>query len=299
MSGQNNNVNDSDIAVRVTGLNKHYKKSGFSLSDVSFDIPKGSIVGFIGENGAGKTTTIKLILNVIGKDSGDVAIFGKDMDSYERDIKSRIGVVFDGNRFPEMLKIRDVERIMSVTYKNWDHMEFNYYLELFGITNRKMPVKKLSQGMKMRLSIATALSHKPDLLILDEPTSGIDPIARNEILDLLANYVENGERTVLFSSHITTDIEKVADQVIYIKEGKIVFSENKDVLLEKYRVIRCGENEFKSIDKGAIVGYKLGRFGYELLASDSPELKTISGDIVIEKPSIEDIMLYFDMEVEK
>jgi ABC-2 type transport system ATP-binding protein len=297
MSGQNDN--DSDIAVRAAGLNKHYKKSGFSLSDVSFDISKGSIVGFIGANGAGKTTTIKLLLNVIGKDSGDVAIFGKDMDSYEKEIKSRIGVVFDGNRFPEMLKIRDVERIMSATYKTWDCMEFNYYLELFGITNRKMSVKKLSQGMKMRLSIATALSHRAELLILDEPTSGIDPIARNEILDVLANYVESGERTVLFSSHITTDIEKIADQVIFIREGKIVFSENKDVLLEKYRIIRCNENEFERIDSGVVVGYKLGQFGYELLALNTPELKSVSGDIVIEKPSIEDIMLYFDMEVKK
>ncbi len=274
-----------DAILQLSGLCKKY--DGFALDNVSFSLPYGCIMGFVGENGAGKSTTIKAVLNLIRRDQGEIQVFGKDNIQNELEIKEQIGVVFDSLNLPEMIRPLDVGRMMKSVYRQWDGAKYDQYLAQFQLPAKKL-VKDLSRGMKMKLAIAVALSHSARLLLLDEATSGLDPIVRDEILDILLEFIQDESRGVLFSSHITGDLEKIADYVTFIHQGKILLSEPKDLLLEKYGVIRCTKEELAALDKSAVVGVRRHQFGVEALV----EKKKISGVYTIDKASIEDIMLF-------
>lgn len=276
--------------IEVKGLNKKYKD--FELKDINLSLQKGMIMGFIGENGAGKTTTIKAILNLINPTSGEIKIFGLDNKKEEEKIKEDIGVVLDDSFLSEYLNAEDINKIMKNIYKNWDEKLFFEYIEKFKLP-RKQISKEFSSGMKMKLKIATAISHKPKLLILDEPTSGLDPVARNEILDIFQEFIENGENSILVSSHITSDLEHIADYITFINEGKIVLSKERDELLEKYGLAKCSEEEFKTINSNDYIKYKKNRYDYEVLVEDKNEFKKKYNISIVDRPSLEDIMLIY------
>jgi len=271
-------------AISIRNLQKSFP--AFTLKNVSFDVQKGTIMGFIGENGAGKSTTIKCILNVLKKDSGLIKIFGYDHTKEEIQIKEEIGVVYDDFPFPETLTGSEIEKFMSRLYKNWDEPLFYQLLKQFKINPAKK-VKELSRGMKMKLSIAIALAHHPKLLILDEPTSGLDPIVRDEILDLFLHFMEEEEHTILFSSHITSDLEKIADSITFIHEGEIVFSESKDVLLYEYAIWKGSQQELKDLPEDAIVRMRQGIYGVEALVRKN----RIHSIFPTTRPTIEELMV--------
>lgn len=276
--------------IEVKGLRKKYKD--FELKDINLSLQKGMIMGFIGENGAGKTTTIKAILNLINPTSGEIKIFGLDNKKEEEKIREDIGVVLDDSFLSEYLNAEDINKIMKNIYKNWDEKLFFEYIEKFKLP-RKQISKEFSSGMKMKLKIATAISHKPKLLILDEPTSGLDPVARNEILDIFQEFIENGENSILVSSHITSDLEHIADYITFINEGKIVLSKERDELLEKYGLAKCSEEEFKTINSNDYIKYKKNRYDYEVLVEDKNEFKKKYNISIVDRPSLEDIMLIY------
>lgn len=275
----------NDLAIEIKNLQKRF--SGFSLGPLDLNIPKGSIVGFIGQNGAGKSTTIKLILGLLHMDSGNISVLGKN-DPKNVCVKDKIGVVFDDLFIPEEMNVVDVERFCRGVYSKWEKEIFYDFKEKFKLPNKK-PIKTYSRGMKMKLSMAIALSHNAELLILDEATSGLDPIVREEILDLLLEFMQNENNTILISSHILSDLEKVADYIAFIDNGKIMFFEAKDELKDNYGVCSLSNEEVENIDKSAIVGRRMHSFGQELLVKRD----LMPSDIQLTRPSIEDIMIYF------
>ena len=275
--------------LEINNITKDYKK--FKIDNISFNLPKGYIMGFIGANGAGKTTTIKLILNMIKRDSGEIKVFGLDNIREEERIKEQIGVVFDECYYLEDWTLNDVEKAVSMFYKNWNSSIYEKYLKEFNLARDKK-VKDLSRGMRMKLMIAVAFSHEAKLLILDEPTSGLDPVARDEFLDILRDYIEDEEKSVIFSSHITSDIEKIAD---YINNGKIIFTGEKDEFLEKYCIIKGGKEDITESQKKEIIGLRMHSTGFEGLI----ELKKavgFSSKVIIEKASLDEIMIYMNKE---
>ena len=273
-------------AISIQNLQKSFPT--FSLKNVSFDVQQGTIMGFVGENGAGKSTTIKCILNVLQKEKGLIKIFGRDHVGEEIKIKEEVGVVYDDLPFPETLSGKDIEKFMHRLYKWWDERLFYQLLKQFKIDPSKK-VKELSRGMKMKLSIAIALAHHPKLLILDEPTSGLDPIVRDEILDLFLAFMQDEEHTILFSSHITSDLEKIADTITFIHEGEIVFSENKDVLLYEYAIWKGSAEEMKDLPEDAVVRKRNGIYGVEALV----QKKRMNRVFPMMKPTIEELMVFF------
>jgi len=278
--------------LEISNVTKDYKK--FKIDNISFNLPKGYIMGFIGANGAGKTTTIKLILNMIKRDSGEIKVFGLDNIREEERIKEQIGVVFDECYYLEDWTINDVEKAVSMFYKNWNSSIYEKYLKEFNLARDKK-VKDLSRGMRMKLMIAVAFSHEAKLLILDEPTSGLDPVARDEFLDILRDYIEDEEKSVIFSSHITSDIEKIADYITYINNGKIIFTGEKDEFLEKYCIIKGGKEDITESQKKEIIGLRIHSTGFEGLI----ELKKavgFSSKVIIEKASLDEIMIYMNKE---
>ncbi len=275
----------SENILEVSGLCKSYP--GFALNNVSFSLPYGRIMGFIGENGAGKSTTIKLLLGIIGRDSGSVKLFGQELSENELSIKQRVGVVFDECRFHLTLTPNDVGRFMKHIYSAWDEREYKRNLERFGLQEKKT-IKDMSRGMKMKLSLAAALSHNAELLILDEPSGGLDPVVRDELLDVYLDFIGDERHSIFVSSHITTDLEKVADYITFINKGSVFLSEEKDTLLEKYCVLKCSQTELEALPQAAILGHRSGRFGAEALI----ERSVVPKDAVIDKASLEDIMLF-------
>ena len=276
--------------IEIKNVTKKY--DGFLLDKISFDVPAGSIVGLIGENGAGKTTTIKSILNII-KSEGTVKIFNKDINQNEKEIKQNIGVVLDDSFLSTYLTPKYINSVMKEFYKNWDEEKYNKLLKQFGLPSDKL-IKDFSSGMKMKLKIATAISHNPKLLILDEPTSGLDPVVRNEILDIFRKYIEEDEtRSILLSSHITTDLEHISDYIVFIDKGKIILNVPTWELLEDYGVVKCSQEEFSKIKKEDYVSYKKEKYQYEVLTSDKNKIKKKYNISSIDKPSIEDIMLFY------
>lgn len=270
--------------LEVKNLSKKYKD--FELKNISFELPKGMIMGFIGENGAGKTTTIKSILDIINNYNGEIKIFGLD------DKKEDIGVVLDDIFFPEILLPNDINSIMKDVYKNWDSNLYFKYLNDFDLPKNKQ-IKTFSKGMRKKLEIATALSHHPKLLILDEPTSGLDPIARNEVIDIFQDFIQDAECSILLSSHITTDLEHIADYITFINEGEIVLTKTRDELLENFGIVKCSEEEFKKFDKKDYVKFKKNRYEYDVLVEDKVEFARKYDAQIIDKPTIEDIMLIY------
>ena len=250
-------------ALTISGLTKNYKD--FVLDGVSFSVPSGSIVGLIGENGAGKSTTINATLGLIQKEAGSVSVLGKE--ELDNEIKEQVGVVFDGSNYPEILSPRKLNRVLKNIYQSWDERTFLSLLKKLSLPIDK-PIKQYSRGMKMKLAIAAALSHNSKLLILDEATSGLDPVIRDDILDILLDFVQDEDHSILISSHITTDLEKIADYIVFIHEGKVVFSKPKDELTEQYGIIKCGAAQFDALDKSDIIVYRKMDYEWQVLISD-------------------------------
>ena len=278
-----------DTILQVENLTKQYE--GFQLDHVSFDLPKGTIMGLIGENGAGKSTTINAILDLIKKDDGTVTFWGQELAS-SKQLKEDIGVVFDGINFYETLTPAKVGKISGAAYKQWDEYLYQDYLKRFGLPLDK-EIKTLSKGMKMKLCIAVALSHKPKLLILDEATSGLDPVMRDDILDVFLDFVQDENHSILMSSHITGDLEKIADYIVFIHEGRVVFSRPKDELLERYGVIKCGAAQFGALDKQDIIVYRKMDYEWQVLVSDREKMQKKCPKALIVPVSIDEIMLLY------
>ena len=276
--------------LEINNLSKKY--DNFELKNVNIKLPKGMIMGFIGENGAGKTTTIKSILNIVNRDSGEIKIFGLDNIENEVKIKEDIGVVLDDSFLSEYLNPTDINKIMKNIYKNWDEKLYFKYVEDFKLPKDKIS-KEYSSGMKMKLKIAVALSHHPKLLILDEPTSGLDPVARSEILDIFQDFIQDENKGIFVSSHITSDLEHIADYITFINDGEIIFTKTRDELLENYGIVKCTEEDFKKIDKKDYIKYKKNRYEYDVLIENKYEFKKNYDISVIDKPSLEDIMLIY------
>lgn len=277
-------------ALAVYGLTKRY--SDFLLNDVSFTVPRGTIVGLIGENGAGKSTTIKTILNLIKKDAGQIEILGKKEQEIDFDTRNRIGVVFDKHNFPVSMSPNNLGKLLETVYPLWDRNRYGELLKNLSLpTDRK--IKKLSKGMKMKLAIAAALSHHSEILILDEATSGLDPIVRDDILDLLLEFVQEENHSILISSHITSDLEKIADYIVFLHEGKMVFSKTKDELRYYYGIMKCGAAQFKKIDKSDIVAYRKQDFEWQVLVANRKEAQKKYPNTIIDPATLDDIMLLF------
>ncbi|MBK1810424.1 ABC transporter ATP-binding protein [Clostridium sp. YIM B02505] len=279
-----------DNILEVTNLSKSYKD--FALDNISFSLKRGYIMGFIGPNGAGKSTTIKLIMNLIKKDSGSIKIFGKDNISSEKELKQKIGFVYDENYFYEDLTTTEMKDIVSPFYKEWDNKAFNKYMDEFALPKKKK-IKDLSKGMKMKYSLAIALSHNAEFIIMDEPTSGLDPIFRSEMLDILYSIIQDENKSIFFSTHITTDLEKIADYITFLNNGKIVFSKEKDEVLENYRIVKGDTTLLDRDTRKNFISIKENSFGFEALTDDASSIKRIFGDkVLLEKASLEDIMVY-------
>ncbi|HHU74184.1 MAG TPA: ABC transporter ATP-binding protein [Clostridiales bacterium] len=276
-------------AIEINNVTKHYKD--FSLNQINFTVPKGTIMGFVGENGAGKTTTIKAILDLIHTDEGTINVLGRDSKNLPKDIKAQIGVVFDGSNLHDNMNAKNINFIMKNIYPNWEEKVFNHYLMKLNLPQDKI-FKEYSRGMKMKLSIAIALSHQSKLLILDEATSGLDPIIRDEILDIFMEFIQDENHTILLSSHIISDIEKIADYVTFIHKGRIVFSKSKDDLIYQHGIIRCRKNDIRNIDSSFVVGIRENGFGAEVMIHSKDRFKRIYQQFEVEKVSIEEIMLF-------
>ncbi len=275
--------------IEINGLSKRYQK--FALDNVTLNVPMGSVMGFIGANGAGKSTTIKAILGLYKRDGGEVKVFGEDSEKMANDTREKIGVVFDTMPFPKNLTVTMLDKVFSGIYKSWDSEKFFSY-----ITRFELPLKKklssFSRGMEMRLSIAAALSHNPSLLVLDEPTGGLDPVMRSEILDIFLEFMQDESHSILMSTHITSDLEHIADYICFINKGKIVFTEERNEMLEKYRIMKCTDEDLQQIDKNDIIGMRKGRFCNEVLTMNADKYP----GMVADAPTIEEIMVYYVKE---
>ena len=275
-------------AVSCKNVTKRY--AGFSLENLNLEIPAGTIVGFVGENGAGKTTTIKSILNLVQPEQGSITVLGEDSRRLSRSTKEKIGVVFDGCHLPQELKTGQVEKILAAMYSKWDAACFQRLAGKFRLDKEKR-VKELSRGMQMKLAIAAALSHQPELLLLDEATSGLDPMVRDEILDIFLEFLQEEKNTILLSSHIISDIEKVADYVAFIHRGRLVFMEEKDLLKDTYGLVSCRKEEADQIPEDLVAGSRTSAFNTTLLIRGREEASKIFHREV-PAASMEDIMLY-------
>lgn len=275
--------------IEVKNITRHYPQ--FTLNNVSFNVPRGSVVGFIGENGAGKTTTIKAILGLLKEGEGEITVLGEDSRRLSPETKDKIGVVFDGLSFPENLTAKQLDRVMKGIYKTWSSDKFLGYMKEFDLPTRKK-FKDFSRGMTMRMSIAAALSHATELLILDEPTGGLDPIMRSEILDMFLEFMQDENHSILMSTHITSDLEHIADYICFIHKGKVVFTEERNEMLEKHRILKCTDEQLSGIDKSDIIGVRKGRFQNEVLTVRSSKYPDIPADA----PTIEEIMVFYVKE---
>ena len=283
-------MNDYENAIEIKGLTKRY--DGFTLDNVSFDVPKGSIMGFIGQNGAGKTTTINALLNIVKKDEGEIKLLGLDSVKDEFEVKSQIAAVFDELPFDDRLNANDINKILREVFEQWSSETFFGYLDRFSLP-RKKKFGKFSKGMKMKLQIASALSHNAKLLIMDEATTGLDPVVRNEILDIFLEYLQNEEHTILMSSHITSDLDKVADSVTFIDRGKLLISGYKDDILDSHGVLKCTKSDYKEIDPEDIISARLSDFGAEVMVADRAECSRKYSGAVIDPATLEEIMIYY------
>ncbi|MCJ7843194.1 ABC transporter ATP-binding protein [Lederbergia sp. NSJ-179] len=277
--------------LEITNLSKAYKD--FSLKGINMTLDRGYIMGFIGPNGSGKSTTIKLIMNLIKKDSGEIKVFGLDNEQNNIPIKERIGFVYDENHFCEELTVREMKDVISPFYSRWDEGIFNRYVKDFELPFNK-EIKHLSKGMKMKFSLAIALSHHAELLIMDEPTSGLDPLARSELLDVLQALLQDENKSIFFSTHITSDLDKIADFITFIHNGEIILSKTKDELLEEYCIVKGRKKQLNANDEGNFIGLKQNDFGFEALSRNKKEVMEKFGDtVMIEKPTLEDIMVFY------
>ncbi|XCP85878.1 ABC transporter ATP-binding protein [Roseburia hominis] len=277
-------------AIVVQNLTKNY--GDFVLDSLCFELPQGHIMGIIGENGAGKSTTINCILNEVKASSGTIQIFGKDHIAAEKEIKNEIGVIFDECTFPVYFTVKQLEQVMKHAYSNWDTATYYSYVRKFSLPEKKM-IKDFSRGMKIKVAFAVALSHNAKLLILDEATSGLDPIIRDDILDILFEFIQNDTHSVLFSSHITDDLEKIADYITFIHAGKKIFTMPKDELLDNYGIVKCTDEQFGAVENGDYIIYQKQDYQYRLLVADRNKTEKKYPKLVVEPASIDDIMLLY------
>jgi len=275
-------------ALEVHGLRKIY--DDFTLNDVSFSLPEGSIMGFVGQNGAGKTTTIKLIFNMIARDGGEVKVFGLDNLRDELAIKQDLAAVFDEIFFVDTWRVSEVEKVVSGFYQNWDHEQYAGYLKEFELAPDKK-ITELSRGMKMKLMLAVAMSHGARLLILDEPTSGLDPVARDELLDILLNYIGDGIKSVFFSTHITSDLDRIADYITLIDHGHIFYTGKKDQLLEHFSIVKGSQTDLTDDLRHKLIGESMTRDGF-IGMMPAADVKGLPGSLTVEPPTIDEILVY-------
>ena len=279
-----------DNILELHQVCKTFPKTNFTLDHVSFSIPYGSIMGFVGENGAGKTTTIGCVLNTVSKDSGTIKIFGKELADTDTELKEKIGVVYDGDNFPAYWTAEQLSDVMQGLYANWDNDLFKKYLNDFRLLpNQK--IKSYSRGMTMKLAVAAALSHYPQLLILDEATSGLDPIMRDDMLDVFLEFVQDENHSILLSSHITSDLEKIADYITFIHNGKLIMAASKNDLVYNFAVMRCKESQFLELDPGDILAYRKRDYQIDVLVSNGKEIQRKYRNAVVDHVSIDEIML--------
>lgn len=283
-------MNDYTNAIEVKGLTKHF--DGFSLDNVSFKVPKGSIMGFIGQNGAGKSTTINSILGIIKPDNGEIKVFDRELYANEREIKENISAVFDELPFNELLNARSLERILKNVFPRWDSSKYHEYLERFSLPEKKA-LGKFSKGMKMKLQIAAALSHNAKLLIMDEATTGLDPVVRNEILDIFMEFLQDEDHSILMSSHITSDLEKIADSVTFIEKGKLLLTGYKDDILASHGIFKCSKAEYENVDKQDFISARVTDVGAELMVSDRKAFAKKYQKGVIDSATLDEIMIYY------
>lgn len=274
--------------LEVSGLKKTYKD--FKLSDVSFSLQEDCITGFIGVNGAGKTTTLRSILNLISKENGTIKFFGKDMQANEKELKNRIGIVLDDGCFYDELSISEMKSIIAPAYSTWSEKDYKAYLERFDL-NPNHKISALSKGMRMKFALALALSHNADLLIMDEPTSGLDPLIRSQLMEILTDYMKQGGKSVFFSTHVTSDLDKIADMLILIDNGKILFEEEKDTLIDNHRLVKGDKKYLNEETRKLFLNIQESSFGFVGLTKQLELVQKNMRDILVERPSIEDIML--------
>lgn len=279
-----------EYALEIEGLCKAYPD--FCLDNISFQVPRGAIVGLIGENGAGKTTTIRTALGLSHADAGTVRFFGQRMEENEPEVKRRIGVAFDSLSFSQIFTAKQVDRVCAGVYPGWDSQRFYVLLNSLGLPQSKR-IKDMSKGMRAKFSLAVTMSHGAELLILDEPTSGLDPVMRDDILDLFLDYVQDERRAILLSSHITSDLEKIADYIVFIHEGKVIFSVNKDELLYRYGILRCGRDRLADIDPADMLAYRLQDYQCSVLVADREEAARKYPEMVTDRASLDEIMLFY------
>ncbi len=277
--------------LEIRNLKKTF--GDFTLDNISFSLPKGFITGFIGPNGSGKTTTIKLIMNLLKKDSGEVRVFGLDPVRQEKEIKNRIGFVYDESHFYEELTVEEMKRIIAPVYDQWDEQQFQSYAAKFDLPGNKK-TKDLSRGMKVKFSLAIALSHHADLLIMDEPTSGLDPVVRSEILDILYTLMQDENKGVFFSTHITSDLDRIADYIVMIYNGRILFCTQKDALMENHSIIKGKASLLDTVRSSDLKGIRKSNYGFEAMSTTKETTAAFAkAGAVIDPPTLEDIMLYY------
>lgn len=276
--------------LELERVSKTFQKSDFALDNISFSLPYGAIGGFVGENGAGKTTTIGCILNTVKRDSGTVKLFGREMTDKDTDVREKIGVVYDGDNFPGFWTAKQLSQVMEGIYAQWDNALFQKYLEDFHLPARKR-IKDYSRGMTMKLAIAAALSHHAQLLILDEATGGLDPVMRDEMLDVFLEFVQEENHSILLSSHITGDLEKIADYITFIHNGKLIMTVSKNDLAYNYAVLRCRESQFLALDPGDIIAWRKRDFQIDVLVSDRKAAQRKYKNVVADHVSLDEIMV--------
>ena len=277
-------------ALAITGLTKRYRD--FTLDNVSFSVPHGAVVGFIGENGAGKSTTLKTILGLVKKDDGAISILGKQEQDIDFTTRNKVGVVFDGNNYPDRSTPKQLSSFLENIYISWDKEKYFSMLDKLSLpANRR--IKTFSKGMKMKLAIAAALSQNPELLIMDEPTSGLDPVMRDDILNMILDFVKDKKHSVLISSHITSDLEKIADYIVFIHNGKVIFDKSKQELMCQYGIMKCSEVQFEAMDKENILYYRRQDCECDILTADRDAMQRKYPDMQIAPATIDDIMLIY------
>ena len=277
-------------ALTVSGLTKRYE--GFTLADISFEVPQGTITGLIGENGAGKSTTLHSILGLVHRDGGEISILGAPAEGLQPEARENIGVVFDGTNFSEELTPKRLNKVLKGVYSSWDEGYFLALLNKLSLPVSKK-IKSFSKGMKAKLSIAAAFAHHPKLLILDEATSGLDPVMRDDMLDMFLEFVQDEENSILLSSHITSDLEKVANHIIFLHEGRLIFSKPKDELLENYGIVKCGAAQFEAIDRQDIITCRKQEYEWQVLVSDRNSAQKRYPNAMVIPASIDEIMLLY------
>lgn len=276
--------------IELKNVHKSFK--GFDIKNFSIAVKKGFVTGFIGGNGVGKSTTIKMIMNLLEPDSGTVSVFGLNYKEHEKEIKQRIGFVYDENILYDHLSLNQMKDIVKHAYENWDDHLFNHYVELFDLPLKKK-IKTFSKGMMMKASLTMALSHHAELIIMDEPTSGLDPIFRRELLEILHQLMQDGDKTIFFSTHITTDLDMIADYITFIHNGEHIFTKDLIEIEEEYAIVKGGLELLDREIEQEFLAVRKSNYGFEALTANKGRAEEVFGDMVImEKPTLEDIMYY-------